>query len=251
MKFVSWNVNGLRSVCQKGFVDFIRAENPDFICLQEIKAMQNQVGEEVFEGYHVVWNSAAKKGYSGTLLASKEKPLDVKFGIDFTDEEGRVIAARFHDFWLVNVYTPNSGRDLARLSFRELEWDPRFLSFLKDLEKEAPVIFCGDLNTAHTEKDLANPKTNTKNAGFTLEERKGLNNLVSNGFVDSFRAFNPQAENRYTWWSYRPGIRERNIGWRIDYFFTSASLSTKIAKADILERVLGSDHCPITLEVMS
>jgi len=249
MKFLSWNVNGLRSVCQKGFLDFIQAEDPDFICLQEIKAQQHQVGDHIFDGYHVIWNPAVKKGYSGTLLASKVKPLEFKLGIDFTDDEGRVIAARFQDFWLVNVYTPNSGRDLARLSFREIDWDPRFLSFLKQLEKDAPVIFCGDLNTAHTEKDLANPKTNTKNAGFTMEERKGINNLISSGFIDTFRVLNPHSENRFTWWSYRPGIRERNIGWRIDYFFTSKSLEPKIVDANILEKVTGSDHCPVLLEV--
>jgi len=249
MKLVSWNVNGLRSVAEKGFSQFLRESSPDIICLQEVKAMHHQVGADLFEGYHVIWNSAVKKGYSGTVLASRQKPLHTKLGIGLADEEGRVIAGEFEKFWLVNVYTPNSGRDLARLPFREKEWDPSFLTFLRELEKVKPVIFCGDLNTAHTEKDLANPKTNQKNAGFTVEERKGLDNLTAVGLVDSFRFLNPEIKNKYTWWSYRPGIRERNIGWRLDYFFTSQILAPRILKAEILDKVMGSDHCPVVLEI--
>lgn len=249
MKLISWNVNGIRSIAGKGFSEVIQTEKPDIICLQEVKAQADQVDHSLFADYKLFWNGAVTKGYSGTAIASRQAPKEVLYGMGLLDDEGRVIALRFDNFWLVNVYTPNSGRDLERLNFRESEWDKKFLEFLLHLEKTAPVIACGDLNVAHEEIDLANPKTNRKNAGFTAEERRGFANFIEAGFVDVFRHKNPDLRDQYTWWSYRPGIRARNIGWRIDYFLASKVLIEQVKKADILSQVMGSDHCPITLEL--
>jgi len=249
MKIVSWNVNGMRSIAGKGFSAFLEKLNPDFICLQEVKANLDQIDQNLFSGYELFWNSALTKGYSGTAIATKLKPREVRIGMGLLDEEGRVIALLFDDFWLVNVYTPNSGRELDRLSFREKDWDHCFLEFLLNLKKTAPVIVCGDFNVAHQDIDLANPKSNRKNAGFTEEERRGFSNYLAAGFVDVFRLLNPDVTGEYSWWSYRPGIRERNIGWRIDYFLMSNDLQGRLQTADILSSVMGSDHCPVTLEI--
>ena len=239
-------------------MDFLESEEPDIICLQEVKAERDQV-DEVFKDYDVHWNHAlSKKGYSGTAILSKLKPISVHLGFDhpffsgqqnINDLEGRIITAEYEKFFLVTVYTPNSGRDLSRLQYRELEWDPLFLSYLKALEKEKDVVFCGDLNVAHKEIDLANPKTNKKNAGFTLEERQGFQNIVEHGFVDTYRHFYPDKLGAYSWWSYRAGARERNIGWRLDYFCVSASFLDSVKQAEILPEVLGSDHCPVSLTI--
>ena len=223
MKLISWNVNGFRAVLKKGFDESLKALNPDIICLQEVKAEREQVPYD-FEGYEVIWNhSKSKKGYSGTAILSKVRPLSLSFGLGdkLADDEGRVITAEYEGFYLVTVYTPNSGRDLNRLSYREDQWDKVFCEYLKELEKVKPVIFCGDLNVAHNEIDLANPKTNKKNAGFTEQERRGFDRFVENGFVDSFRYLYPEKEGAYSWWSYRAGARDRNIGWRLDYFCVS------------------------------
>jgi len=244
MKIISWNVNGIRAVLNKGFPDFVKQENPDIICLQEIKAYPHQV-EKILPGYgHQIWNPAQKPGYSGTAIFSKIAPLAVEFGKEhFKDEEGRVIVAEFEEFFLVNVYTPNSQRELTRLSHRQ-EWDKKFLHHLQQLEQRKPVVFCGDLNVAHTEKDIARPKDNVNNAGFTAEERAGFQKFVDSGFIDSFREFNPSPGN-YTWWSYMFNARARNIGWRLDYFLLSQKMKTKLQDAFILPQVLGSDHCPV------
>ena len=249
LKFISWNVNGIRAVLKKGLLDFLENENADFICLQEVKACSDQL-DETFHGYHQYWNSAEKKGYSGTLILTKHPPLSVQNGIGIPkhDREGRVVALEYPSWYLVNVYTPNAKRELERLPYRSKEWDPDFLNFCKNLEKKKPVIFCGDLNVAHKEIDLARPKQNTKNAGFTAEERMGFDNLVKSGFIDTFREFE-QGGDQYTWWSYRAGARERNVGWRIDYFCISKSLQTKLKSAGIKPNVMGSDHCPIYLEL--
>jgi len=249
MKIISWNVNGIRAVMKKGFPDFVKKYDPDILCLQETKAHPDQVDELLHDYEHHFWNSADKKGYSGTAIFSKIKPLNVSYGggIDVGDTEGRIVTAEFDDFFLVNVYTPNSKRGLARLDYRQ-EWDKLFFNYLKDLEKSKPVITCGDLNVAHTEIDLARPKNNTKNAGFTPQERSGFQKYLDNGFLDTFRIFNQDPEN-YTWWSYMFNARAKNLGWRIDYFLTSEKLKKNIISAEILKDVMGSDHCPVTLNL--
>ena len=249
MKIISWNVNGIRAVMTKGFPDFVKKYNPDILCLQETKAHPDQVDELLHDYEHHFWNSADKKGYSGTAIFSKIKPLNVSYGggIDVGDSEGRIVTAEFDEFFLVNVYTPNSKRGLARLDYRQ-EWDKLFYAYLKELEKSKPVITCGDLNVAHTEIDLARPKNNTKNAGFTQEERSGFQRYLDGGFLDTFRMFNQDPEN-YTWWSYMFNARAKNLGWRIDYFLASEKLKNNIISAEILNEVMGSDHCPVTLNL--
>jgi len=249
MKIISWNVNGIRAAMTKGFPDFVKKYNPDILCLQETKAHPDQVDELLHDYEHHFWNSADKKGYSGTAIFSKIKPLNVSYGggIDVGDSEGRIVTAEFDEFFLVNVYTPNSKRGLARLDYRQ-EWDKLFYAYLKELEKSKPVITCGDLNVAHTEIDLARPKNNTKNAGFTQEERSGFQRYLDGGFLDTFRMFNQDPEN-YTWWSYMFNARAKNLGWRIDYFLASQKLKNNIISAEILNEVMGSDHCPVTLNL--
>lgn len=249
MKIISWNVNGLRSILKKGFLDFLSAEDPDVICLQEVKATKEDVELDLPQ-YHQYWNSAQKKGYSGTCIFTKVKPLSVVNGIllDIHDMEGRVITAEFPDFSLVNVYVPNSKRDLSRLEYRSKQWDVDFLHYLKKLEKKKPVVFCGDMNVAHTEIDLSFPKANVKNHGFTPEERAGFDRIIESGFIDTFREFEKGPKN-YTWWSQFRNARERNIGWRIDYFLISPALRPQLKASTILKEVRGSDHCPILLEL--
>ena len=246
---ISWNVNGIRAVLKKGFLDFMSEYNPDVLCLQETKARPEQVDMDL-EGYHAYWNSAEKKGYSGTAIFTKEEPLNVTYGlgIEEHDNEGRVITLEFKDYFLTTVYTPNSKGDLSRLPYRHDKWDVDFLAHMKELEKKKPVIFCGDLNVAHKEIDLKNPKTNKKSAGFTMEEREGFDNIVNAGFIDTFRMFDDRPE-QYTWWSYRAGARPRNVGWRIDYFCASESLKDNLSGAEILQSVMGSDHCPVVLKI--
>lgn len=246
---VSWNVNGIRAAIKKGLFAFIQNEQPDIICFQETKAHPEQVEVDLPE-YHQYWCRAEKKGYSGTAIFTKFKPQNVTYGlgIEKHDHEGRVITLEYEKVFLVTVYTPNAKRGLERLDYRSNEWDVDFLSYIKMLEKDKPVIFCGDLNVAHKEIDLANPKRNQKNAGFTIEERQGFDNIISAGFIDTFRHFN-QNPDQYSWWSYRSGAREKNIGWRIDYFVTSSCLQPALKNAAILADVLGSDHCPISLEI--
>jgi len=250
MKIISWNVNGIRAVIKKGFYDFMDDYNPDIICLQETKASEDQVDLKLDEYPYKYWNAAEKKGYSGTAIFSKIKPISITndIGIDKHDQEGRVITAEFNNFFLVTVYTPNSKRELLRLDYRQKEWDIDFLKYLKDLEKSKPVVFCGDLNVAHKEIDLKNPKTNRRNAGFTDEERMGFDNYISAGFIDTFREFE-KGEGHYTWWSYMFQARSRNVGWRIDYFCISESLRTKLKKSYILKDVMGSDHAPVVMEI--
>lgn len=247
-KLVSWNVNGLRAVLNKGFLDFFAAADADAVCLQETKCTPDQV-DLAPKGYELIWNCAEKKGYSGTAVFTRVAPWDVRLGIGkrHHDGEGRVITVEYDDYYLVNVYTPNAQRTLERLPYRQ-QWDADFLRYLKGLEKKKPVVFCGDLNVAHKEIDLANPKSNKKNAGFTPEERAGFDALVAAGFVDTFRHFEPGA-GHYTWWSQRPGVRAKNIGWRIDYFVVSQALKPRLRKAAIMPHVMGSDHCPVTLEL--
>ncbi len=251
MKLISWNVNGIRSVIAKGFAQFIQTEAPDVVCVQEIKAKPEQVTDLFFaQGYQLFWNSALRPGYSGTAIFSRVKPIQVTSGIEARqhDDEGRVIRAEFPDFNLVNVYTPNSKRDLARLGYRTQEWDPAFRSYLLALEKKKPVIFCGDLNVAHKEIDLANPKSNGRNAGFTIEERTEFERLLEAGYLDSFREFE-SGPGHYTWWSPMANARARNIGWRIDYFGVSHRLRKALRRSLILPQVMGSDHCPVGIEV--
>ena len=250
MKLISWNVNGIRAVLKKGFLDFLHEESPDVICIQETKAQPEQVDLELAEYPYHYWNSAERKGYSGTAVFSKVKPLDVRYdiGIDKHDKEGRVIAVELKDCYLVTIYVPNSGRSLERLDYRYAQWDPDLLVYLKDLEKRKPVIFCGDMNVAHREIDLANPKSNVKNAGFTPEERAGFDNIIAAGFVDTFREFTTEG-GHYTWWSYMGRAREKNIGWRIDYFCVSPGLRSKLKNSYILPHVMGSDHAPVVLEI--
>ena len=245
MKIISWNVNGIRAVLKKGFLDFIKKENPDIICIQETKAHPEQVDIELKEYKHHYWNSAEKKGYSGTAIFSKIEPLSTLYGDEFMqDNEGRIIALEFNNYFLVTVYTPNSSRGLGRLEYRE-EWDLKFLNFLKELEQKKPVIVCGDLNVAHTNIDLANPKSNyNKTAGYTQVEIDVLQRYLNYGFIDSFREFNKKPQN-YTWWSYMFQARMRNIGWRIDYFLLSPKLRPELKDAFILPEVIGSDHCPV------
>ena len=252
MKLISWNVNGLRSVMRKGvLLELLEAEQPDVLCLQETKAAPEDAEPLWFAGWHAAWNTAEKKGYSGTLTLSKTKPLSVTQGMGRPDHdrEGRIVTTEFPGFFLVNVYVPNSKRELERLPYRQ-EWDRDFLAFLKTLEQRKPVIFCGDLNVAHTEIDLARPKDNVRNHGFTQEERAGFSAFVAAGFVDSFREFTRDG-GHYTWWSQMNNARARNIGWRIDYFLCSAALRAKLKSASILPHVTGSDHCPVALELKS
>ncbi len=247
MKLISWNVNGLRACVGKGFLDYFKEVEADIFCIQETKLQEGQI-ELNLEGYHQYWNYAEKKGYSGTAVFTKIEPLSVSYGLDIEehDKEGRVITLEYDEFYLVNVYTPNSQRELARLDYR-MKWEEDFRSFLKKLETKKPVILCGDLNVAHKEIDLKNPNTNRKNAGFTDEERGKMTLLLGSGFIDSFRHFYPDKEDAYTWWSYMRQAREKNVGWRIDYFIVSEVLVDKIKSADIHSDVMGSDHCPVEL----
>lgn len=247
MKFISWNVNGLRACVGKGFLDFFKEADADIFCLQETKLQAGQIDLEL-PGYHQYWNYAEKKGYSGTAIFSKEEALQATYGIGVEehDHEGRVITLEYPDFYFVTVYTPNSQNELARLDYR-MKWEDDFLAYLKKLEVSKPVIFCGDLNVAHKEIDLKNPKTNRKNAGFTDEERGKFTALVDAGFIDTFRYFYPDLEGVYSWWSYRFSARAKNAGWRIDYFLTSASLKDRLQDAMIYNEVMGSDHCPVGL----
>jgi exodeoxyribonuclease III len=247
-KIISWNVNGIRAVLQKGFLDFVKKEDPNILCLQETKAHPDQVDEMLKQYKHHYWNSAEKKGYSGTAIFSKLEPLSVNYGVDEDNHkgEGRIITLEFEKYYLVTVYTPNSGRGLVRLDYRK-EWDLKFLKYVKSLEK--PVIICGDLNVAHTEIDLKNAKSNyNKTAGYTQTEIDGLQNYLDNGFIDSFREFNKEPNN-YTYWSYMFSARSKNIGWRIDYFLVSEELKGKLKDAFILSSVMGSDHCPVGIEL--
>lgn len=258
MRLYSWNVNGLRAVIRKGALqEFIDRERPDILCLQEIKAKQGQAEIDLPE-YEEIWNAAERPGYSGTAIFTKIKPLSVRYDLptqqimadEFGDplREGRVTTAEFEDFFLVNVYTPNSKNALERLNLREKLWDREFLTYLKILEQQKPVVACGDFNAAHTEIDLARPKTNHHAAGFTDAERQGITNYIAAGFLDTFRLLHP-SEVRYTWWSHFGRARENNVGWRIDYFFISESLKKQLKTAEIYERYLGSDHCPIAIEL--
>jgi len=250
VKLISWNVNGIRSVIKKGFLEFVKKHNPDVLCLQEIKANAEVAKTFFLNGYELFWNHAERPGYSGTAVFTKVKPQSVAcgLGIEKHDSEGRVITVEYKDFFLVNVYVPNSKRGLERLPYRSQEWDVDFLKYLKRVEKKKPVIVCGDFNVAHTPLDLANPKLNEHNHGFTPEERAGFDNLVKAGFVDTFREFE-KAGGHYTWWSPMGNCRAKNIGWRIDYFLTSSSLRQRLKKAFILSEVLGSDHCPVGIDI--
>ena len=250
MKIISWNVNGIRAVLKKGFLEFVSKENPDIICIQETKASPEQVDLNLENYPYKYWNSAIKKGYSGTAIFSKIKPIAIEndLKIEKHDQEGRVICFELDDYYLVTVYTPNSKRDLSRLNYRHKEWDIDFLKYLQKLESKKPVIFCGDLNVAHKEIDLKNPKSNKKNAGFTEEEREGFENYVKAGFVDTFRMFNKDPDH-YTWWSYMFNSRAKNVGWRIDYFCVSDIIKNKVQEARILSDVMGSDHAPILIEI--
>ncbi len=247
MKFISWNVNGLRAVLTKGFMEAFTALDADVFCLQETKLQEGQA-ELSLDGYHQYWNYAEKKGYSGTAIFSKREALSVRYGIgvDEFDHEGRVITLDMGDFYFINVYTPNSQDGLKRLDFR-MRWEDAFLAYIKRLEADKPVIFCGDLNVAHEEIDIKNPKANRKNAGFTDEERGKMTALLNAGFVDTFRALHPDTADAYSWWSYRFHARENNAGWRIDYFIVSESLRPRILSASIHPEIFGSDHCPVEL----
>ena len=249
MKLISWNVNGLRSCLGKGFLDYVAAENPDVVCLQETKLQPEQAVFEL-DGYHRYFNSADKKGYSGTAILTKEEPLSVTydFGDDIHRHEGRIITAEYPDFYLVCCYTPNSQDELKRLDYR-MQWEDDLRVYLKELDAVKPVVYCGDLNVAHQEIDLKNPKSNRRNPGFTDEERSKMTELLSCGFVDSFRYLYPDATGMYSWWSYRFNSRANNAGWRIDYFIVSEQLKDRIASAAIRADVFGSDHCPVVLEL--
>ena len=249
MRLVSWNVNGIRACVQKGFLDFFNEIDADIFCIQESKMQAGQLDLEL-EGYHQYWNYAEKKGYSGTAIFTKKEPISVSYGIGIEehDKEGRVITLEFEDFYMITVYTPNSQNELARLPYR-MTWEEAFLAYLKKLEENKPVVFCGDLNVAHKEIDLKNPKTNRKNAGFTDEEREKFSVLLKAGFVDTFRHFYPDMENIYSWWSYRAGARPKNVGWRIDYFVVSECMKDRLVDAKILTEIMGSDHCPVLLEM--
>ena len=248
MKMISWNVNGLRAAMGKGFMDFFRQQDADIFCLQETKLQEGQIQLDM-PGYYQYWNYAEKKGYSGTAVFTKRKPVNVMLGIGMEehDREGRVITLEFDEFYFITVYTPNSQNELARLPYR-MEWEDDFLEYVKELEKDKPVIYAGDLNVARLEIDIKNPKTNRRNAGFTDEEREKIQRAVDSGFIDTFRFFNPQIEGIYSWWSYRFKARERNAGWRIDYFMASESLKDRLKDAKIHTEVMGSDHCPVELD---
>ncbi|MGL5312262.1 MAG: exodeoxyribonuclease III [Peptostreptococcaceae bacterium] len=247
MKFISWNVNGIRACVEKGFLDFFNEVDADIFCLQETKLQEGQINLEL-EGYHQYWNYAKKKGYSGTAIFTKQEPISVSYGlgIEEHDNEGRVITLEFDKFYFITVYTPNSQNELKRLDYR-MQWEEDFRKYLMDLDKVKPVIVCGDLNVAHEDIDLKNPKTNRKNAGFTDEERNKFSELLNSGFIDSYRYFNPDKEGMYSWWSYRFNARKNNAGWRIDYFVVSKKLEEELVSADIHAQVLGSDHCPVEL----
>ena len=249
IKLVSWNVNGIRACVQKGFLEFFKEIDADIFCIQESKMQEGQLDLEL-DGYHQYWNYAEKKGYSGTAIFTKQEPISVSYGIGVEehDKEGRVITLEFEDFYMITVYTPNSQNELARLPYR-MTWEDAFLAYLKKLEETKPVVFCGDLNVAHKEIDLKNPKTNRKNAGFTDEEREKFSVLLENGFVDTFRYFYPDQEEIYSWWSYRFSARAKNAGWRIDYFCVSDCLKDRLVDAKILTEIMGSDHCPVLLEM--
>ena len=249
MKLISWNVNGIRACVQKGFLDFFKEVDADIFCIQESKMQEGQLELEL-DGYHQYWNYAEKKGYSGTAIFTKQKPISVQYGIGIEehDHEGRVITLEFDDFYMVTVYTPNSQDELKRLDYR-MQWETDFLAYLKKLEEKKGVIFCGDLNVAHKEIDLKNPKTNRKNAGFTDEERGKFDDVLAAGFIDTFRYFYPDAEGIYSWWSYRFSARAKNAGWRIDYFCVSDCLKDRLLDAKILTDVMGSDHCPVELDL--
>ena len=250
MKFVNWNVNGIRACVTKGFLDYFNQEDADFFCLQETKLQEGQISLEL-EGYHQYWNYAVKKGYSGTAIFTKHEPMSVAYGIgiEVHDQEGRVITLEYPDFFLVTVYTPNSKSELERLDYR-MTWEDDFKAYLKKLEASKPVIVCGDLNVAHKEIDLKNPKTNQRSAGFTIEERNKMTALIDDGFVDTFRYFYPDLKDAYTWWSYFGKAREKNVGWRIDYFLASESLVPRFKSAAIRPEVMGSDHCPVVFEMV-
>ena len=250
MKLISWNVNGLRAVLKKGFQDFFKDIDADIFCVQETKMQEGQAEMDFAEGYHTYLNYAEKKGYSGTAVFTKKEPINVSYGIGIEehDKEGRVITLEFEKFFLVNCYTPNSKRELERLDYR-MTWEDAFREYLLNLNKKKPVILCGDLNVAHKEIDLKNPKTNRGNAGFTDEERQKMTELLDSGFTDSFRYLYPEKTDSYTWWSYFANSREKNIGWRIDYFIVSKSIKNTIQEAYIYDKILGSDHCPVGIDV--
>ncbi|MBE1554044.1 exodeoxyribonuclease III [Sporosarcina limicola] len=249
MKMVSWNVNGLRACVKKGFLDYFEEVDADIFCVQETKLQEGQIDLQL-DGYHQYWNYALKKGYSGTAVFTKEQPLSVKYGVGemAAEDEGRILTLEFSEFYLVNVYSPNAQRDLARLPFR-LDWEDEMHAYLTVLDKVKPVILCGDMNVAHEEIDIRNVKSNIGNSGFTFEERGKMSALLEAGFIDTYRHFHPEQEGSYTWWSYMSKVRERNIGWRIDYFLASSKLKPLLKDATIHPHVLGSDHCPILLEL--
>ncbi|MED4017582.1 exodeoxyribonuclease III [Sutcliffiella cohnii] len=251
MKLISWNVNGLRACVTKGFLDYFHDVDADIFCIQESKLQEGQI-DLPLEGYYQYWNYAEKKGYSGTAVFTKIKPISVRYGVgeEETEPEGRILTLEYDDFYLVNMYTPNSQRDLARLPFR-LQWEDNIRQYLKQLDQEKHVVLCGDLNVAHEDLDLKNFKSNRGNSGFTDEERGKMTELLKEGFIDSFRYFYPTKGDCYTWWSYMRNVRARNIGWRIDYFIVSESLKDRLVDADIHDQVLGSDHCPIQLTIKS
>ncbi len=246
-KLISWNVNGIRACVTKGFLDYFNKVDADIFCIQESKLQEGQIDLEL-EGYHQYWNYAEKKGYSGTAIFTKEEPISVTYGIGIEehDNEGRVITLEFDDFYMITVYTPNSQQKLARLDYR-MNWEDSFRKYINDLDKNKPVIVCGDLNVAHNEIDLKNPKSNRKNAGFSDEEREKFTEFLQSGFIDTYRYFYPDKEGAYTWWSYMFNARKNNAGWRIDYFCTSERLKDKLVSADIHADILGSDHCPVEL----
>lgn len=249
MKLISWNVNGIRACVNKGFKDFFEEADADIFCIQETKCQPDQIELE-FEGYKSYWNSAERKGYSGTAIFTKKEPIDVKYGIGIEehDKEGRVITLEFEKFYMVNIYTPNSKRGLERLEYRQV-WEDEIRNYLLELNKKKPVIMCGDLNVAHNEIDLKNPKTNRGNAGFTDEERQKMTELLNAGFIDTFRYLYPEKEEVYSWWSYMGRAREKNVGWRIDYFIVSKDINKEIKESSIYPQIMGSDHCPVGLEI--
>ena len=250
MKLISWNVNGIRACLTKGFEDIFKQMDADIFCLQETKCQPDQINLE-FQGYTSYWNSAEKKGYSGTAIFTKQKPINVTYGIGIEehDKEGRVITLEFEKFYMVDIYTPNSKRELERLEYRQI-WEDEIRKYLLKLNETKPVIMCGDLNVAHKEIDLKNPKTNRHNAGFTDEERNKMTELLDSGFTDTFRYLYPEKENAYSWWSYMGHAREKNVGWRIDYFIVSKSIEKQIKEAKIYPEIMGSDHCPVGLEIL-
>lgn len=249
MKLISWNVNGIRACVQKGFEEYFHKEDADFFCIQETKMQEGQL-ELDLPGYYQYWNYALKKGYSGIAIFTRREPINVTYGlgIEEHDQEGRVITLEYDNYYVITVYVPNSKQELLRLDYR-MTWEDAFLAYIKQLEETKPVIYCGDLNVAHKEIDLKNPKTNRKNAGFTDEEREKFSNVIDNGFIDTFRYFYPEQTDIYSWWSYRFSARQKNAGWRIDYFVVSGSLKEKLIDAKIHTDILGSDHCPVELDI--